>query len=119
MGQQIAARILKKARSCYDPSSVAAGVCRKASVEAPTQAAPSCSQAPAAIRVALSLGKVVRWGVARKRSRFPFSMGYAQADSVARLSHCSTFMPLIMSHKPIAISQSVPRALATMSMVAA
>jgi type IV secretory pathway TrbL component len=26
-GQQIAARILKKARSCYDLSSVAAGVC--------------------------------------------------------------------------------------------
>ena len=98
-GQQIAARILKKARQCYDPSSVAAGGCRKASVEAPTQAAPSCSPASAAIRVALSLGEVVRRALARKRSPYPFGMGYIQADSRARFSHCSTFTPLIKSHK--------------------
>ncbi len=42
----------------------------------PLQPAPSCLQAPAAIRVALSFGEVVRRGVARKRSPYPFGMGY-------------------------------------------
>jgi hypothetical protein len=60
---------------------------------------PSYSQAPAAMRVALSLGEVVRRGVARKRSPCPLGMDYIQAASRARFSHCSTFTPLIKSHK--------------------
>ena len=75
----------------------------------------ACSQAPSAFRVALSLGEVVRWGVARKRSPYPFGIGFIQADSRARFSQCSTFTPLIKSHKAIKISPTPVKLLTTTS----
>jgi len=43
--------------------------------------------------------------VPKQRSPYPFGMGYIQADSRARFSHCSTFTPLIKSHKASANSE--------------
>ena len=46
-----------------------------------------------------------------QRNPCPFDTGYIQADSRARFFHCSTFTPLIQSHKGKTNSQKPVNAL--------